>query len=66
MRLMDREGSTCLVAVDRGIATVGGVAIIFGSTAILHSVSLPPLQSDTYNQKFTAGNGGRHMMMGLC
>lgn len=50
MRLTDREGATCLVAVDRGVATVGGVSIILGSAAILHGVSLPPLQSDTYNQ----------------
>lgn len=50
MRLMVREGATCLVAVDRGVATVGGVSIIFSSAAILHSVSLSPLQSGTYNQ----------------
>lgn len=48
--MLDREGATCLVAVDRGIATVGGVSVVFSATAILHSVSLPPLQSDMNNQ----------------
>lgn len=47
--MLDRGGATCLVAVDRGVATVGGVSIVFCSAAILHSVSLPPLQSNTYS-----------------
>lgn len=46
----DRAAATCLVAVDGGVATVGGVSIVLRSAAVLHSVSLPPLQSDTHTQ----------------
>ena len=36
---------TYLVAMDRGVATVGGVSVVFGSTSVLHRVLLTTLQS---------------------
>lgn len=41
-----------LVAVDRSVATVGGVSIVFCSAAVLHCVSLTTLQSDKNKRKF--------------
>lgn len=43
---------TYLVAVDRSVATVGGVSIVLSSATILHCVSLPTLQSDKNKCKF--------------
>ncbi len=37
---------TYLVAVDRSVATVGGVSIVLSSATILHCVPLTTLQSD--------------------
>lgn len=35
-----------LVAVDRGVTAVGGVAVIFCSTPVLYRMSLTTLQSE--------------------
>lgn len=60
----DRAAATCLVAVDGGIATVGGVSIVLRSAAVLYGVSLSPLQPDTYTHKHqcVAANGGSHVI----
>lgn len=51
---LDRAAATCLVAVDRGVATVGGVSIVLRSAAVLHGVPLPPLQPDTCKNQCAA------------
>lgn len=43
---------TYLVAVDRGVAAVGRVPVVFSSTAILHCVPLTTLQSDKNKNEF--------------
>lgn len=60
----DRAAATCLVAVDRGVATVGGVSVVLCSAAVLYGVSLPPLQPDTHTHKHqcVAANGGSHVI----
>lgn len=41
-----------LVAVDRSVATVGGVSVVLRSAAVLHCVSLTTLQSDENKCKY--------------
>lgn len=43
---------TYLVAVDRSVTTMGGVSIVFCTTAVLHCMSLAALQSDTNKPTF--------------
>lgn len=60
--VLDGAAATCLVAVDRGVATVGGVSVVLRSAAVLHGVSLPPLQPDTRKHQCAAANGGRRVI----
>lgn len=45
--------TTYLVAVDRSVATVGGVSIVLSSATVLHCVSLSTLQSDKDKYAFS-------------